>query len=417
MGKKAKDKGTEPAEPKGRDFVAEPPRLMLVLVATLIFAAARAFGGSSLARSDAEGRCSFCARVVLFFLLQAAATSALSPLLVLPARALARRLPGAVVPDQLRDLDRQEHEQHDPTLAWPLPGTQLPSEWVSAARARGGKQPYFLNHARGCVRIRQAALRVGAALGTLLQVGAMAATVDRRPPSSIGLELVAPDLALGVLTGLFIVSVLFAAEVSLGWLHVVRCCEVVVPGEWLSLNLLWDALFHVAVAVNEEVSLRGWLLVNGAHACVDLLGVSPAAAIALAVALQATLFALMHVGSPGATAVGLTNLVVGGAVGALNVFVTGGLSFSLGWHVGWNLAMGHLLGMSTSGIPMSAKLVAVVPHPAKAHLHGGRFGPEQSPLAAPTYLLGCGILVALYGSTGLDVWRARLAAGGAAAVL
>ena len=36
---------------------------------------------------------------------------------------------------------------------------------------------------------------------------------------------------------------------------------------------------------------------------------------------------------------------------------------------------------------MAAKLVSVVPHPSKAHLHGGRFGPEQSPLAPVAYLL------------------------------
>ena len=100
--------------------------------------------------------------------------------------------------------------------------------------------------------------------------------------------------------------------------------------------------------------------------------------------------------------------IAGGACGALNVFLTGGLSFAIGWHFGWNLTMGHLLGLSTSGIPMSAKLVSVVPHPSKAALHGGRFGPEQSPLAPLTYLLGCGLLVALYGGTGLEVWRERL---------
>jgi len=58
---------------------------------------------------------------------------------------------------------------------------------------------------------------------------------------------------------------------------------------------------------------------------------------------------------------------------------------------------------------MIAKLVSVIPHPQKAHLHGGRFGPEQSPLAVPAYLLGVVMLLMLYGTDGLDVWRARLA--------
>ena len=70
--------------------------------------------------------------------------------------------------------------------------------------------------------------------------------------------------------------------------------------------------------------------------------------------------------------------------------------------------MGHLLGLSTSGIPMSAKLVSVVPHPAKAALHGGRFGPEQSPLAPAAYGLGIAMLVAFYGTDGVADWESRL---------
>lgn len=107
----------------------------------------------------------------------------------------------------------------------------------------------------------------------------------------------------------------------------------------------------------------------------------------------------------------LINLFVGGAVAALNVLLTGGLSFALGWHFGWNLTMGHLLGMSTSGIPMSAKYVSVVPHPLKAKLHGGEFGPENGPLAPLAYLLGFAMLVSFYGGSRLEVWQAQMGDG------
>ena len=49
------------------------------------------------------------------------------------------------------------------------------------------KQPFFLNHQRGCVRVRQATLRLGAAAGTLLQVSAMCYLLDGKPLSSVGL--------------------------------------------------------------------------------------------------------------------------------------------------------------------------------------------------------------------------------------
>ena len=50
------------------------------------------------------------------------------------------------------------------------------------------------------------------------------------------------------------VLAIFAAELSVGWLRVVGYLEVVDPRESLWVNLLWDVIFHVAVAVHEEVS-------------------------------------------------------------------------------------------------------------------------------------------------------------------
>ncbi|CAK0794282.1 unnamed protein product [Prorocentrum cordatum] len=82
----------------------------------------------------------------------------------------------------------------------------------------------------------------------------------------------------------------------------------------------------------------------------------------------------------------------------LNVLLTGGLlGFSLGWHFGWNITMGNVLGLSTSGIPISATFVSVAPHPEKQHLHGGVFGPEGGVVSPAAYLLGVLLLALLYG--------------------
>ena len=54
-----------------------------------------------------------------------------------------------------------------------------------------------------------------------------------------------------------------------------------------------------------------------------------------------------------------------------------------------------------SGIPISATLLSVAPHPSKAHLHGGTFGPEGGPLAPVAYLLGMVALYLLYGTSRL----------------
>ena len=82
----------------------------------------------------------------------------------------------------------------------------------------------------------------------------------------------------------------------------------------------------------------------------------------------------------------------------LNVLFTGGrLGFALGWHFGWNIAMGNVFGLSTSGIPISATFISVAPDPEKRRLHGGVFGPEGGLVAPFAYGLGVLLLWLIYG--------------------
>merc|ERR1712187_291173 len=106
-----------------------------------------------------------------------------------------------------------------------------------------------------------------------------------------------------------------------------------------------------------------------------------------------------HLPSPGGTRPqSMANIFVGGMAGGLNVLFTGGrLGFALGWHFGWNISMGNVFGMSTSGIPISATFIAVAPHPEKQHLHGGVFGPEGGAVSPVAYCLGILLLAVIYG--------------------
>ena len=49
--------------------------------------------------------------------------------------------------------------------------------------------------------------------------------------------------------------------------------------------------------------------------------------------------------------------------------------------------MGHLLGRSTSGIPMSCALINVIPNPTYEKFHGGTNGPEQGKLVPLAYII------------------------------
>ena len=137
-------------------------------------------------------------------------------------------------------------------------------------------------------------------------------------------------------------------------------------------------------------------------------------AIIMSTILQSTLFSLLHFSSPGSTWVSLLNLFLGGIAASLNVMVAGGtLWLGIGWHFGWNIFMGHILGRSTSGIPMSCKVFNVIPRPKATYekFHGGTFGPELGVLAPLAYVVGMILVLSLYGFNGLESWRDHLVAG------
>lgn len=166
------------------------------------------------------------------------------------------------------------------------------------------------------------------------------------------------------------------------------------------------------------IRLRGWMFSLGCRGLLPtatqwFLNPSHAAtfAILLSITLQSSLFALLHAHSPGSTRISLLNLFIGGIAASWNVMATGGsIWLGIGWHFGWNIMMGHILGRSTSGVPMSCALISVLPRPSSSYViyHGGMFGPEQGILAPMAYVLGMGMVFWVYGWGDFDRWRERL---------
>merc|ERR1712137_281546 len=111
----------------------------------------------------------------------------------------------------------------------------------------------------------------------------------------------------------------------------------------------------------------------GAH-----LGFTPVVALLLAALTESFFFVTLHLGSPGGSKMSsILNIFVGGMAGSLNVIFTGGrLGFVLGWHFGWNISMGNVFGLSTSGIPISATFISVVPHPETSDNTVASLGPK-----------------------------------------
>ena len=70
------------------------------------------------------------------------------------------------------------------------------------------------------------------------------------------------------------------------------------------------------------------------------------------------------------------------------------LATPIGWHWGWNFCLTALIGGGTSGTPITASLLTIVPKPELAHLHGGPIGAESSVLAPLAILLSAALVVA-----------------------
>lgn len=157
-----------------------------------------------------------------------------------------------------KKLSNNEHRQNSKSMV--LNHNQSSSSSASSQSS----QTYYLNHVRGSTRLRQASQRLGMAMGTLFVTYLLCNPSFRASSSSftkldnVGLQFpsmqqVLSDLFIGILIGSTIVLVIFSVEVYMGWIKIVEYWEKVVPEERFGLNLLWDALFHVGVSVNEEL--------------------------------------------------------------------------------------------------------------------------------------------------------------------
>jgi hypothetical protein len=401
---------------------------------------------------------SYTLLVLLYLFLDSSYSHLFHTLLLVPARYLSCHLPGAVVPpwEEEEKWSKQEVESNDVSIVWPSKDAlmQLPSDWIVhckddllidhntrqkrknrqnvAYNERKSRQPYYLNHVRGSTRVRHASQRIGAALGTVSSSFILCSFVKSVQLRDIGLDLskdIVLDLCCGIFVGGFIVSIIFVLELVLGWVQIIvsysfLCMEMQVsnilspfyslykgyfdtaePNENFLINFTWDILFHVGVSINEEIMMRGWMFVLCARGmqftCTSWFSDQYTAgvfAVCLSILLQSIFFAMMHFHSPGSTSISLMNLFIGGIAASFNFLAAKRtLWLGIGWHFGWNIFMGHLLGRSTSGIPMSCSVFNVVPRPGYEKYHGGTFGPEQGVLAPVAYLVGMCIVLYFYG--------------------
>lgn len=120
------------------------------------------------------------------------------------------------------------------------------------------------------------------------------------------------------------------------------------------------------IAFKEEFIMRG-LLLSGLMRLLR-------GRAALAIALSAVAFGLIHLSNPSASVLSVTGNAFGGAVYGIAFVLSRRLWLPIGLHLGWNFVQGPMLGFPVSGIGEGGLI-----HPldlGPAWLTGGPYGPE-----------------------------------------
>lgn len=187
--------------------------------------------------------------------------------------------------------------------------------------------------------------------------------IDRRSWSYVALDRDAARprrLGLGWLLGAAPIAVASFALLAVGWLKIVPALS----GSWTDAAIRMSLLLLPAALIEELLSrgyffatLREWL---GAPVAVGLTSLG---------------FGLLHYANPGANALSIVLVTIGGVQLAVILIVTRSLYAAWMAHWGWNWVMAVLLHVQVSGnfIPRpDYKTIEVGPD----WMTGGRWGPE-----------------------------------------
>ncbi|WP_442847197.1 CPBP family intramembrane glutamic endopeptidase [Leeuwenhoekiella sp. H156] len=146
---------------------------------------------------------------------------------------------------------------------------------------------------------------------------------------------------------------------------------------------LASILLFTAVAVGEEVLLRGYVLRN------LMLSFNKYSALAL----SSLLFAALHGLNPNLDVLGLLNLFLAGILLGTSYIFTKNLWFPIALHLSWNLFQSYF-GFNVSGQDFYSIFKFELPE--ANILNGGNFGFEGSILAVIIQLLVIGLLFSYY---------------------
>ncbi|WP_191967083.1 MULTISPECIES: CPBP family intramembrane glutamic endopeptidase [Haloferax] len=245
---------------------------------------------------------------------------------------------------------------------------------------------------------------VGLGIGAVIGIGAVARWVDRRPVAEYGMRGANAwwrDLVVGV--ALAVVVWVAVLVVELGADVVVIVDTFRAGPEGFVLALVASLILFGVASLSEELVFRGFVLKNIVE---GLTGRGRALAAVVAVTVSSLLFGAVHLMNSGAS-LGSTISValIAISLGAATV-LTGRIGLAVGLHLGWNVALGVLLGYRVSGVEAPAQVLVLAGNGRGGAIWtGGAFGPEAGLLGI---LAGALVLLGVLGYARLTQGTLRI---------
>ena len=152
----------------------------------------------------------------------------------------------------------------------------------------------------------------------------------------------------------------------------------------------WMAASGVALvvltfaALAEELAMRGYILTT----------LRESVGTPAAIAITSVMFALLHLGNPDPTVIGIATVGLAGYFLAVVRIATGSLYATWIAHLAWNFTQAALLHAPVSGLPLPQPGYRLVDH-GPAWLTGGSWGPEGGLAAAVGMLVTIFLLISV----------------------
>ena len=202
---------------------------------------------------------------------------------------------------------------------------------------------------------------------------------ENRPARTLG--LLKNGLAAHYLTGALSGFAAFAGAVGMAWgLGALQYAGISGEIPWKTLALL--LLGWMIQGFSEEIAFRGWLMTS--------LGTHHGPAVTLTV--SSVLFAAVHLGNDGISAMALLNLMLFGAFAGLYFMRTRNLWGCAAFHTIWNAVQGNFFGIKVSGIDAGLTVLRFDSVPGRAWLNGGDFGMEGGLAVTAVLIVGIALV-------------------------